>query len=397
MIKGRLNKNVDNQESDLLGRVIKIYKENISQIDTSKEEVQNTEYDIYREYFARVCSMLLNVTPMPVINADTLDKLNTEVSPLYKQYLGDTVEGHYKPIREHKLLELLEEFAEFEIEQEYINKNNLSDKLSHVRTLKGVSGTVKEYPLSGYVNYLLCFTNELDLFKLLPKLKQPLPPPESPTLPPPPPPSLESPALPPPPPPSLESLASPPPPPPPSIETPKPPPPPPPPSVQEPPSPPPPPPPSVQTPTPPPPPPPPSVQEPPSPPPPPPPSVEEPPSPPPPPPPSVQEPPSPPPPPPPSVQTPKSPPGPPPGTPSISCPPNQEYRESKPGRGDFACRPKIKDLITRSEGVLHRGLATAGISGTSTGVGSSSRTLSMGHQGKILEKKRGGTKRKSRK
>ena len=227
MIKGRLNKNVDNQESDLLGRVIKIYKDNISQIDTSKEEVQNTEYDIYREYFARVCSMLLNVTPMPVINADTLDKLNTEISPLYKQYLGDTVEGHYKPIREHKLLELLEEFAEFEIEQEYINKNNLSDKLSHVRTLKGVSGTVKEYPLSGYVNYLLCFTNELDLFKLLPKLKSPPPPPESPTLPPPPPPSPESPASPPPPPPpSVQTPTPPPPPPPPSVQTPTPPPPP---------------------------------------------------------------------------------------------------------------------------------------------------------------------------
>jgi len=343
MIKGRLNKNVDNQESDLLGRVIKIYKENISQIDTSKEEVQNTEYDIYREYFARVCSMLLNVTPMPVINAETLDKLNTEISPLYKQYLGDTVEGHYKPIREHKLLEILEEFAEFEIEQEYINKNNLSEKLSHVRTLKEVSGTVKGYPLSGYVNYLLCFTNELDLFKLLPKLKKPLP--ETPV----------APALPPPPPPSVESPASPPPPPPPSVE------------------------------------------EPPSPPPPPPPSVEEPPSPPPPPPPSVQEPPSPPPPPPPSVETPKSPPPPPPTSPVISCPPNQEYRETKAGKGDFACRPKLKGLITRSEGVLHRGLATAGISGSSTGVGSSSRTLSMGHQGKILEKKRGGTKRKSRK
>ncbi|NBO70761.1 MAG: hypothetical protein EBU66_09780, partial [Bacteroidetes bacterium] len=80
-----------------------------------------------------------------------------------------------------------------------------------------------------------------------------------------------------------------------------------------------------------------------------------------------------------------------------SCPENQEWRESKAGKGDFACRPKLKGLITRSQGVTHRGLATAGLSGTSTGVGSSTKTLAQGHQGKVLQTKRGGTKRKSRK
>jgi len=160
-----------------------MYKKNISEIDNTKPEVgQNTQYDIYREYFARVCCMAMNSTPSLPANtyttADNLETFNTETLGLYKAYIGSTVDSHYTSVKEHNLLQLLEEFEGFETQQEYINKTNINENLSHVRTLKQLSSNTdgdwikNGYHLSSYTNYLLCFTHgDLDIFRFLPDLK----------------------------------------------------------------------------------------------------------------------------------------------------------------------------------------------------------------------------------
>jgi ubiquitin C-terminal hydrolase len=371
---------------DVLDRIINMYKKNISEIDNTKPEVgQNTQYDIYREYFARVCCMAMNSSSLPAdtyTTADTLEKFNTETIGLYKAYIGSTVDSHYKPVIQENLLQLLEEFEGFETQQQYINNTNINDKLSHVRTLKQLSGNTDNdwikngYPLSSYTNYLFCFTHgDLDIFRFLPDLKGYLDNKKN---------AADKEAA--------DKAAA-------DkaaadkaaadkaaaekeaadkaaadkaaaekeaadkaaadkeaadkaaadkaaadkaaadkaaadkeaadkaaadkaaadkVAADK----------------------------------------------------------------AAAD----------KAAADKA------GSSAIpSCPENQEWRESKAGKGDFACRPKLKGLITRSQGVTHRGLATAGLSGTSTGVGSSTKTLAQGHQGKVLQTKRGGTKRKSRK
>ena len=411
---------------DVLDRIINMYKKNISEIDNTKPEVgQNTQYDIYREYFARVCCMAMNSSSLPAdtyTTADTLEKFNTETIGLYKAYIGSTVDSHYKPVIQENLLQLLEEFEGFETQQQYINNTNINEKLSHVRTLKQLSGNTDNdwikngYPLSSYTNYLFCFTHgDLDIFRFLPDLKGYLDNKKN---------AADKAAA--------DKVAA-------------------------------------------------dkaaadkaaadkaaadkaaadkeaadkeaadkaaadkaaadkaaadkaaadkaaadkaaadkaaadkeaadkaaadkaaadkaaadkaaadkaaadkeaadkaaadkvaadkaaadkaaadkvAADK------------------------AAAD----------KAAADKA------GSSAIpSCPENQEWRESKAGKGDFACRPKLKGLITRSQGVTHRGLATAGLSGTSTGVGSSTKTLAQGHQGKVLQTKRGGTKRKSRK
>jgi hypothetical protein len=427
-IKDRLLNALTPKPVDILDRIINMYKKNIAEIDNTKPEVdQNTQYDIYREYFARVCCMAMNSTPsLPAdtyTTADNLETFNTQTIPLYKAYIGSTVDSHYRAITQHNLLQLLEDFEIFETQQEYINKTNINEKLSHVRTLKQLYGDKDKdwikngYPLSSYTNYLMCYTHgDLDVFRFIPDLKTAIDKKKKEAA------DKEAADK------AAADKAA---------------------ADKE------------------------AADkaaadkaeadkaaadkaeadkaaadkaeadkaaadkaaadkeaadkaaadkaeadkaaadkaeadkaaadkaeadkaaadkaeadkaaadkaeadkaaadkaeadkaeadkaeadkaaadkaE-----------ADK----------AAASP----------VQTP--------------CPSNQEYRESRPGKGDFACRPKLKGLITRSEGPVYRGVSQAGLSGTSTGVGSSVRTLSQGHQGKVLQTKKGGTKRKSR-
>jgi hypothetical protein len=155
------------------------YEKNIKLILNKRDE-RGSEYlnsvEVHREYFAKAMC-LAKFLPDDQIseykNITDINKFNDKTKTLYKTHVKDKgVKEFYSLVKEHELLKTLEELALIDITNNYVVEADLtSSNLSHIKTLRDISAALKtplsaylaNYHHSVYMNYLMCFTGDLDL------------------------------------------------------------------------------------------------------------------------------------------------------------------------------------------------------------------------------------------
>lgn len=156
-----------------------MYEKNIKQISDKRYDL-GSEYlnaiEVHREYFAKALCLAKYLPDDEVSEYNTITditKFNDKTKALYKTHVKDKgVNEFYSLVKKHELLKTLEELALNDITNKYILEEDLtSSTLSHVKTLRDISATLttplttylSNYHYSVYMNYLMCFTEDLDL------------------------------------------------------------------------------------------------------------------------------------------------------------------------------------------------------------------------------------------
>jgi hypothetical protein len=155
------------------------YEKNIKQILNKRDEL-GSEYlnsvEVLREYFAKAMCLTKYLPDDEISEYKTItdiNKFNDKTKALYKTHVKDKgVKEFYSLVKEQELLKTLEELALSDITNKYVVEADLtSSNLSHIKTLRDISATLTapvtayltNYHYSVYMNYLMCFTRDLDL------------------------------------------------------------------------------------------------------------------------------------------------------------------------------------------------------------------------------------------
>jgi hypothetical protein len=155
------------------------YEKNIKQILNKRDEL-GSEYlnsvEVLREYFAKAMCLTKYLPDDEISEYKTItdiNKFNDKTKALYKTHIKDKgVKEFYSLVKEQELLKTLEELALSDITNKYVVEADLtSSNLSHIKTLRDISATLTapvtayltNYHYSVYMNYLMCFTRDLDL------------------------------------------------------------------------------------------------------------------------------------------------------------------------------------------------------------------------------------------
>jgi hypothetical protein len=194
--------------SNVSDPIMTMYKASLAEL-VSKRSVLGDKFlnaiEVHREYFAKVMCLVKYLggdTLKQYSTATDLNVFNETTKTLYKKNITDKgASEFYDMVKKHELLKVLNDLAKEEVK--YILETDLtSSTLSHIKTLKDICGSLQpsvttylsHYPNTVYMNYLMCFITDLDLFGTVsttpPSLaSQQTPTPSTPHHPPPPPPS----------------------------------------------------------------------------------------------------------------------------------------------------------------------------------------------------------------
>jgi len=146
----------------------------------NKRDELGSEYlnsvEVHREYFAKAMCLAKYLSDDQISEYKTItdiNKFNDKTKALYKTHVKDKgVKEFYALVKEHELLKTLEELALSDITNKYVVEADLtSSSLSHIKILRDISATLStplstyltNYHHSVYMNYLMCFTGDLDL------------------------------------------------------------------------------------------------------------------------------------------------------------------------------------------------------------------------------------------